>query len=335
MAIYPGAVWRPINKNYTKEVTTKDCVIGHVSDSETATSLFHWFMAAGARASSHFHVAKNGVIEQYIDTKYVSWASAQANRRSISIETQGGAKGKWTPEQVAAIVKLIAWICKTHKIPVRQMASSLASEKGIGWHRLGVRGNFPALPSIQAGLTQRGKGQSWSGVVKVCPGNDRIEQMPGIIAQVKAITTGTTAPKPSTPAPTKPAPTKPKPAPAKPAVKKLAIDGYWGEDTTTRLQQVLGMKTVDGILSSQYKSRHNSTLYSAKWVSAAVAKKSGGSLTVKELQRRLGVTQDGLLGPATIKALQQKLGTHPDGVISSPSSVVKALQRNLNSGKIW
>ena len=54
---------------------------------------------------------------------------------------------------------------------------------------------------------------------------------------------------------------------------------------------------------------------------------------VKEMQRRLGVTADGYVGPATISALQSHLGTPVDGHISNPSECVRALQSRLNQGQ--
>ena len=41
---------------------------------------------------------------------------------------------------------------------------------------------------------------------------------------------------------------------------------------------------------------------------------------------------DGYMGTETISALQKYLGTYVDGVISSPSEMVKELQRRLNNG---
>lgn len=53
---------------------------------------------------------------------------------------------------------------------------------------------------------------------------------------------------------------------------------------------------------------------------------------VKALQRKLGVTAGGYVGPNTIKALQRYLGTTADGCVSNPSLMVKALQKRLNAG---
>lgn len=116
-----------------------------------------------------------------------------------------------------------------------------------------------------------------------------------------------------------------KPAPA-PGPEKLRVDGYWGAATTRRLQQVLGTK-VDGVISGQVKGSWNAALESVQWG-------TGGSDVVRALQRRLGVTADGNLGPQTIRALQRHYRSTADGYLSRPSTVVQALQQALNKGTI-
>lgn len=187
MGWYPGAVKKPISINYTKRVTTKTCVILHTSAS-LSSSLHGWFSNQSAKASSHFYIRMDGVVEQYLDTKHISWANASANSRSVTIETEGLGNEKWTPAQLESIKKVLKWSCAEHNIPVRQMNSSAASEKGIGWHRLGIDGNFPSS-GILRGRNQRGTGEVWSSSRgKVCPGSLRIEQIPALIASMGATT---------------------------------------------------------------------------------------------------------------------------------------------------
>lgn len=255
MARYPGAKWRPLTRNYTARATNKDCAILHSTASASARSMHTWFSQAKAYSSSHFHVDDYGVVEQYVDTAHMSWANAAANSRSVTIETQGDGTKPWTPKQREAIVALLKWICKTHGIPVRQMQSSLKSEKGIGWHRLGCDGNFPAMPSILAGRGQRGKGESWSSARgKVCPGSDRIHQIPGIITEVAGgSVTPAAKPKPTTPAKPAPKPSNGKQWPYKALPDKeshtaeshaawvalLAGVGYKDKDLTKNVQSWL------------------------------------------------------------------------------------------------
>lgn len=115
------------------------------------------------------------------------------------------------------------------------------------------------------------------------------------------------------------------------ASASLSVDGLWGVETTKALQTALGT-TVDGTVSSQSASYRddNPGLLSSSWEWLDSGAK--GSPMVKALQKKVGATQDGLVGPKTIKALQKALGTTQDGCISKPSACVKALQKALNAG---
>lgn len=115
--------------------------------------------------------------------------------------------------------------------------------------------------------------------------------------------------------------------PAKPAAPSgLVVDGDFGVLSVKRLQQLL-KTTVDGRISGQWgphREYHVNLL--------TVDYDDGGSQMVMALQRLLGVTVDGYLGPDTIKALQRRLGVTADGYLGAVTA--RALQNNLNKGKI-
>lgn len=156
-----------------------------------------------------------------------------------------------------------------------------------------------------------------------CPGDyyPRIgELVDAINAEHKRRKNGGGTPKP-----------KPKPKPSEPS-GKLDVDGKWGSDTTREIQKLLGTP-VDGTVSFQpvaYKADNPGLLSGWEWT-----KNPRSSNVIEALQRKLGVSDDGRIGPDTIKALQRKLGTGVDGKVSNPSPMVKALQTNLNAGKLW
>lgn len=110
----------------------------------------------------------------------------------------------------------------------------------------------------------------------------------------------------------------------------IDVDGYWGKDTTRALQSYLGTP-VDGIVSDQNIAwrRQNPGLIPSSW--QWVSRPSYGSTMVKALQRKIGASADGFIGPNTITKLQKYLGTYADGRIDYPSNCVKALQRALNN----
>lgn len=206
MARYPGAVWKPItaDKLYgpglRPSLNTYNRVNLH-STASGASSQFSYFNQSGI-PDSHFHVAYDGTVEQYVDTSMQAFADLDGNDATVSIETQGVTENtgdeKWRPAQVAAIIALTAWIMRTHGMR-RQLADTAfagsVSSQGLSWHRLGCDGNFPSLPSIQAGRLQRGGGMHYSAKLgKVCPGYLRITQIhqeiwPGVQAALGAAPT--------------------------------------------------------------------------------------------------------------------------------------------------
>lgn len=187
MSRYPGAIWRPLTAKGRDRMVWYRRVNLHVAVSE-APSLFSFFNVKG-RADSHFYVRKDGTVEQYVDTDYQAYADLDGNDATISIETQGGltnaAGEQWTPAQVTALARLYAWAVTTHGVPnkIATDAKIASSSHGLSWHRLGIDGNFPALPSPLAGRKQRGGGMHYStSAGKVCPGDAKIRQVPAVYA---------------------------------------------------------------------------------------------------------------------------------------------------------
>jgi hypothetical protein len=105
----------------------------------------------------------------------------------------------------------------------------------------------------------------------------------------------------------------------------LTVDGVIGEASAKKLQAILGLPLTgvidkgtfaalqthvgapyrDGIASNQ-----NSAAIAAHWPALkSFTVGTGGSASVKSLQARIGVTQDGELGPITARALQTHLNT--------------------------
>lgn len=210
MARYPGAEWRPIDSQYlpNRRMSEYNRVNLHVAVSEAA-SLWPVFNKPKA-ASSHFYVRRNGTTEQYIDTAYQAEADVEGNDATISIETQGGVNSadteQWTAAQVETLAQIYAWAVKTHGIKLQIASSSQrnSTSHGLSWHRLGIDGNFPALPDPGAGRNQRGGGMYWStSRGKLCPGRGKILQVPEILARARAILNYTPAPAPA-PVPTLP-----------------------------------------------------------------------------------------------------------------------------------
>ncbi|WP_159437278.1 peptidoglycan-binding domain-containing protein [Mobilibacterium timonense] len=112
---------------------------------------------------------------------------------------------------------------------------------------------------------------------------------------------------------------------------KLVIDGEFGSASCKRLQVWLGAPYRDGILSGQLRSQ-STYIRNFKWCVSYAS--SGGSATVKLLQRKVGAGVDGYLGKETISKLQTWLNRSGyklavDG-IAGPATC-RALQQYLNA----
>lgn len=180
--------WKPLASNFDKQpkMAKYDLVILHTAVGSLEGTYSYFKKDGYSGAESHFMVGYDGTVWQFQDTAYQAEANVEANRRAISIETadvgtgfakwntsDGNAVPAWTDPQLEALVKLVSWICTTHKIPMTAVTDSLPSRRGVAYHRLGVPGN------IVKG------GETWSTAKgKTCPGPKRIAQVPGIIARL-------------------------------------------------------------------------------------------------------------------------------------------------------
>jgi hypothetical protein len=178
MARMPGAIWQPYPTPGRARRVKGRCVVFHIAVSES-TNLRPW----GGPADWHFYVNKAGTIYQFIDTDFQAWAAAEANRTGIMVETQGGVHNPetepLTAAQIEAWAKIAAWAHESEGIPLRLMQNSLSTERGLGWHKLGVD------PWRIAG------GQRWSFAYgKICPGLKKISQMPQVLARAMQIAGG-------------------------------------------------------------------------------------------------------------------------------------------------
>lgn len=174
MARYPGAVWMPITANYGGPRARTRAVVLHV-DAGGASSLHGWFSNPAALASSHFYVTYSGRVEQYLDTSLTAWTQRTGNASCIGIETQGLGEGAWTENQLASLARLLRWLCQYYSIPVQDMRTSRPNAVGVGMHRYGID------PWRVA------DGEVWGGNGKVCPGEQRVAQFPGLLQRTNAL----------------------------------------------------------------------------------------------------------------------------------------------------
>lgn len=186
--VYPEAEYLPVEWAEARDDDTNPtCVVLHLAASEE-DSLYGYFDRSRL-ACSHLYVLRDGSSEQYIRGDRISAADYRGSGRAFSVETQGAdADGEWTDPQLETLARICAWSHQKYAIPMETMGSSAYNEFGVGWHRLGIVGNFPPTPSLLAGRRQIGFGELWSkSFGKVCPGDNRIRQIPGIVKRAREI----------------------------------------------------------------------------------------------------------------------------------------------------
>lgn len=209
----PGITHRPLPKSRGLMGTIRrmNC---HIAVSE-ADSLYHSFDDPG-EPDSHVYVLRgtaaqiadpNGManMEQYVPLTHKANADYEGNDATFSVETEGGRDddgdgipnepadilGEWDPAQVRRLRWLWTKVRKAYNLPNKLVETARwnsEENRGLGWHRIGIDGNFPA--GELGGRLQRGATSTtdprfmhWSSKFgKGCPGPNRIRQMPSILA---------------------------------------------------------------------------------------------------------------------------------------------------------
>nr|DAX40659.1 MAG TPA: N acetylmuramidase [Caudoviricetes sp.] len=115
---------------------------------------------------------------------------------------------------------------------------------------------------------------------------------------------------------------------------ELEVDGYWGSKTTEMLQGVIGATMGDnGIITSQAESNRGILAGCTSGWEFVADDAAQGSYVIGMMQNRLGVNDDGIVGPVTINALSEWYGLGGDGKLDAPSNTVMAMQRALQRGE--
>lgn len=184
MSRMPGAVWLG-EQSPKRPMTRYDAVCVHT------------IVGYAPAHAAHFSVKGDGTIQQSRDTAYQSGANLNGNHRVIAIENEdhGQRFPKWsgsnvpllTPEQIEANARILAWAHATHGIPLQLCPNSRPESRGLAYHRQGIDGNF-------GGYKYPGRvdgGEVWTtSFGKVCPGDNRIAQLPEILALARKFVGG-------------------------------------------------------------------------------------------------------------------------------------------------
>lgn len=157
----------------------------------------HTIVGYAPAHAAHFSTHHDGRIQQSRDTRYRSGANLNGNHRVIAIENEdhGSAFGGWnvndghsvpemTDAQITANAKILAFAHRRHGVPLQLCPDSKPGSRGLAYHRQGIDGNFGSYryPGRVSG------GEVWTEHFgKVCPGDNRIAQLPEILRRAKAM----------------------------------------------------------------------------------------------------------------------------------------------------
>lgn len=151
------------------------------------------------RTHSHFYNPRDGKLLQHQEIDKKAFADGDGNDWCVSVEHwdgyPNGAPGYWkhgsdvpplTDAQIENDARLFAHLVKHFGVPNRIATPDNLS--GLGWHRLGVKGNFGAYnPADRKTWSRAQTGANFSNVTgKVCPGDRRIDQIQEIWDRAQA-----------------------------------------------------------------------------------------------------------------------------------------------------
>ena len=290
------------NKNHPRNRRIDKITVHHMAIvGGTVEQCGNVFAPSSRQASSNYGIGVDGRVGLYVDEGDRSWASSnpQNDHRAVTIEV---ANDGGAPDWHVSDASWNALV---------ELCADICRRRGID--RLIWTGD------ANGNLTCH-----YMFAATACPGPYLKGRMAELAAAVNARLGG------SAPAPT------PKPAP-KP--RGLAVDGYWGEATTRRIQEVLGCPFKDGKISRQNpQHRHRLKACTGGWEFSAPWGEQPGSQTIGAIQRACGVAVDGFIGPDTINAMIRHFKAESgakveDGKLDAGSPTVKAMQRALNEGR--
>jgi N-acetylmuramoyl-L-alanine amidase len=131
--VKPPMVWKPSpNQSSRGGVDVDALIIHHTASNNTAADLAT-LRSPAAGVSAHYLVGRDGKIYQLVKDERRAWhagvaairgdSSPDVNSRSIGIEITNAGDGKtpFTQKQYAALEKLVPYLMKKHKIPMKNL----------------------------------------------------------------------------------------------------------------------------------------------------------------------------------------------------------------------
>lgn len=161
MSWYPGARKMELQpESDSQRAITPTTLIFHSIAAPWTVQRIYEYWRDSTNLESHFGVAFDGDIGQFIGTNTRADANMYANNYAISVETASNLQhtDPWTDEQIETLIKLGVWCHQEHGIPLHIATS--ATSGGYGTHRMY---------------------SEWSDGGTACPGNARQGQFEDVI----------------------------------------------------------------------------------------------------------------------------------------------------------
>lgn len=156
MAWYPGARKLELQPESDSQaaITPTQFILHSIAAPWTVQRIYEYWRDS-TNLESHFGLAYDGDIGQFIGTQTRADANMYANVRAVSIETASNNEhtDPWTPEQLEQLVRLGVWLNQTHGIPAK--VPDAWDQPGMGFHSM-----YP----------------QWSDGGTACPGDARRQQ---------------------------------------------------------------------------------------------------------------------------------------------------------------
>jgi hypothetical protein len=150
----PGVTRRPLPAATGGPLVRSRGLVLHVQAGDN--SPWGWFAQPSTQASSHWWVAKSGLVEQYVPADRIAWAQVAGNSAWHSAETEGFPGEGLTADQVAALGRLYAWGHDRWGWSL-ELAES-PDGVGLGWHGMGGAawgGHFDCPGDLRKGQRQQ------------------------------------------------------------------------------------------------------------------------------------------------------------------------------------
>ncbi len=132
MPIMPGVSWRPVPSRSGPMQAHYGLVL-HVQVGDN--SCYGEFDNPNNQASSTWWIAKDGTIEQYVDSDDAAWTEAAGNFTWDSVETEGFPTESLTDAQVVSLARIYVWGVQTYGWPLQ--LTDDPNGRGLGWHGMG------------------------------------------------------------------------------------------------------------------------------------------------------------------------------------------------------